>query len=205
MLFQQVNICQLAKVSICLTLVWTSVSVCFVCVYVCAFIHVSCMCAWLLNDSCAFCNPGQWVERKSVRSVKPRWEREQPWSSSPLDSVIIWVALSASTVSLTLEDQKPGLKSEYETSSSTVTPATCESKLVNQHLCDVTVLQQIDEETTSDNNPWILKWTLKPLQLTGTLGWDVSLFMILLKPQAIPWWESYLFLQCVIKEGTLAK
>ncbi|CAI5655495.1 unnamed protein product [Oreochromis niloticus] len=60
---------------------------------------------------------------------------------------------SASTVSLTLEDQKPGLKSEYETSSSTVTPATCESKLVNQHLCDVTVLQQIDEETTSDNNP----------------------------------------------------
>ncbi|XP_076602745.1 LIM domain only protein 7-like isoform X4 [Chaetodon auriga] len=60
---------------------------------------------------------------------------------------------SVSTVSLTSEDRKPGLKSEYETNSSTVTPATCDSKLASQPLCDVTVLQQIDEETTCDNNP----------------------------------------------------
>ncbi|KAL3969720.1 ubiquitin-activating enzyme E1 C [Sarotherodon galilaeus] len=90
------------------------------------------------------------------------WSRQSPSpsSSSPTTSPEPMAEAdapqqrsSASTVSLTLEDQKPGLKSEYETSSSTVTPATCESKLVNQHLCDVTVLQQIDEETTSDNNP----------------------------------------------------
>ncbi|XP_067460126.1 LIM domain only protein 7-like isoform X3 [Thunnus thynnus] len=60
---------------------------------------------------------------------------------------------SVLTASLTLEDQKPGLKSEYDTSSSTVTPATCDSKLASQPPCDVTVLQQIDEETTCDNNP----------------------------------------------------
>ncbi|XP_034740525.1 LIM domain only protein 7 isoform X6 [Etheostoma cragini] len=60
---------------------------------------------------------------------------------------------SVSTVSRTWEDRKPGLKSEYETSSCTVTPATCDSKLASQPLCDVTVLQQIDEETTCDNNP----------------------------------------------------
>ncbi|KAI3355846.1 hypothetical protein L3Q82_004408 [Scortum barcoo] len=38
---------------------------------------------------------------------------------------------SVSTASLTSEDQKPGLKSEYETSSSTVTPATYDSKLLD--------------------------------------------------------------------------
>lgn len=51
------------------------------------------MCVRLSNHSCTFCNPGQWVARKSVRSVTTRWEREQPWSSSPLGSVIIWAAL----------------------------------------------------------------------------------------------------------------
>ncbi|XP_051258999.1 LIM domain only protein 7 isoform X4 [Dicentrarchus labrax] len=60
---------------------------------------------------------------------------------------------SVSTASLTSEDRKPGLKSEYETNSSTVTPATCDSKVASQPLCDMTVLQQIDEETTCDNNP----------------------------------------------------
>nr|XP_046259275.1 LIM domain only protein 7 isoform X4 [Scatophagus argus] len=60
---------------------------------------------------------------------------------------------SVSTVSLTSEDRKRELKSEYETNSSTVTPATCDLKLASQPLCDVTVLQQIDEETTCDNNP----------------------------------------------------
>ncbi|XP_047456433.1 LIM domain only protein 7-like isoform X4 [Mugil cephalus] len=60
---------------------------------------------------------------------------------------------SASTVSLTLEERKLVLKSGYETNSSTVTPATCDSKPASQHICDVTVLQQIDEETTCDNNP----------------------------------------------------
>lgn len=43
-------------------------------------------------------------------------------------------------------------------------------QLASQPLCDVTVLQQIDEETTCDNNPWTLKWTSKPLQIAGTVG-----------------------------------
>ncbi|KAM8855711.1 LIM domain only protein 7-like isoform 5-T5 [Spinachia spinachia] len=60
---------------------------------------------------------------------------------------------SASTASVTSEGRQPAPRSEYETSSSTVTPATCDSKLASQPLCDVTVLQQIDEETTCDNNP----------------------------------------------------
>ncbi|XP_010788932.1 LIM domain only protein 7-like isoform X2 [Notothenia coriiceps] len=60
---------------------------------------------------------------------------------------------SASTVSLNSGDRRLGLKSEYETNSSTVTPATSGIKLASQPLCDVTVLQQIDEETTCDNNP----------------------------------------------------
>lgn len=51
------------------------------------------MCAGLSNHSCTFCNPGQWVARKSVPSVRARWGREQPWSSSPWGSVIIWAAL----------------------------------------------------------------------------------------------------------------
>ncbi|XP_033984441.1 LIM domain only protein 7 isoform X5 [Trematomus bernacchii] len=59
---------------------------------------------------------------------------------------------SASTVSLNSGDRRLGLKSEYETNSSTVTPATSGIK-ASQPLCDVTVLQQIDEETTCDNNP----------------------------------------------------
>lgn len=67
------------------------VNMSFACVS--AYIHASCMCATLWNHSCAFCNPGQWVARKSVRSVTPRWEREQPWSSSPSGSVIIWPVL----------------------------------------------------------------------------------------------------------------
>ncbi|XP_017157565.1 LIM domain only protein 7 isoform X4 [Poecilia reticulata] len=60
---------------------------------------------------------------------------------------------SASTASPTSEARRPGPKSEYETSNSSVTPATCESKLASQHPCDAGVLQQIDEETTCDNNP----------------------------------------------------
>uniref|UniRef100_A0A3B3UTU2 LIM domain 7a n=1 Tax=Poecilia latipinna TaxID=48699 RepID=A0A3B3UTU2_9TELE len=60
---------------------------------------------------------------------------------------------SASTASPTSEARRPGPKSEYETSNSSVTPATCESKLATQHPCDAGVLQQIDEETTCDNNP----------------------------------------------------
>uniref|UniRef100_A0A671UUE8 Ubiquitin C-terminal hydrolase L3 n=1 Tax=Sparus aurata TaxID=8175 RepID=A0A671UUE8_SPAAU len=60
---------------------------------------------------------------------------------------------SVSTVCLTSEDRKQGRKSEYETNSCTVTPATCDLKPASQPLCDVTILQQIDEETTCDNNP----------------------------------------------------
>lgn len=63
--------------------------------FVCACVQsqVSLMCAWLSNHSFTFCNPGQWVARKSVRSVTPRWEKERPWSSSPSSSVIIWAVL----------------------------------------------------------------------------------------------------------------
>uniref|UniRef100_A0A1A7ZKM6 LIM domain only 7a n=1 Tax=Nothobranchius furzeri TaxID=105023 RepID=A0A1A7ZKM6_NOTFU len=60
---------------------------------------------------------------------------------------------SVSTVSATSAVPKPGLKSEYETNSSTATLATCGSKVASQHQSDVSVLQQIDEETTCDNNP----------------------------------------------------
>ncbi|XP_023806760.1 LIM domain only protein 7 isoform X4 [Oryzias latipes] len=52
-----------------------------------------------------------------------------------------------------LEDQKPGPKSEYETNSSTATPATYKPKSGNQHPCEVKALKQIDEESTCDNNP----------------------------------------------------
>lgn len=38
-----------------------------------------------------FCNLGQWVAGKYVRSVIHHWAKEQPWSSSPWGSVIIWV------------------------------------------------------------------------------------------------------------------
>uniref|UniRef100_A0A674ANA2 LIM domain 7a n=1 Tax=Salmo trutta TaxID=8032 RepID=A0A674ANA2_SALTR len=60
---------------------------------------------------------------------------------------------SALTVSPTWEDQRPELRSEYGTDSSTVTPATCDSKLDSQPPCDIAVLQQIEEETILANNP----------------------------------------------------
>ncbi|XP_055360768.1 LIM domain only protein 7 isoform X3 [Betta splendens] len=60
---------------------------------------------------------------------------------------------SASTASPTWEARKPAPKSEYGTSSFTATPATCDSKVASQQSCDGTALQQIDEETTCDNNP----------------------------------------------------
>lgn len=47
----------------------------------------------MLILSCAFCDPGQWVARKSVRSVTTHWGKEPPWSSSPSGSVIIWAVL----------------------------------------------------------------------------------------------------------------
>ncbi|KAF0026663.1 hypothetical protein F2P81_021400 [Scophthalmus maximus] len=92
------------------------------------------------------------------------WSRQtpspSPSSPSPADSPeptsepdALKQRSSASTASLTSEDRKSAPKSEYETNSSTVTPATCDSKLASQPPCDVTVLQQIDEETTCDNNP----------------------------------------------------
>lgn len=86
---------------------------------------------------------------------------------------------SVSTVRLNSEAQRPGQRSEYEINSSTVTSATCDSKVSSPSTswakcvfpsvtllsalvqlphplrCDLTVLQQIDEETTCDNNPWI--------------------------------------------------
>lgn len=65
----------------------------FLNLHVCFYINASNMSIWLSNHSCAFCNPGQWVGGKSVHSVTAHWEKEQPWSSSPLGSVIIWAAL----------------------------------------------------------------------------------------------------------------
>ena len=74
-------------------------------------------------------------------------------------------------------------------------------QLASQPLCDVTVLQQIDEETTCDNNPWAFKWTLKPLQIAGTLGLDILPFMTL---ENLSWIadENYI---CGFWEGLLAK
>ncbi|XP_036815516.1 LIM domain only protein 7 isoform X3 [Oncorhynchus mykiss] len=60
---------------------------------------------------------------------------------------------SALTASPTWEDRRPELRSEYGADSSTVTPATCDSKLDSQPPCDIAVLQQIQEETILDNNP----------------------------------------------------
>ncbi|KAK5613228.1 hypothetical protein CRENBAI_025888 [Crenichthys baileyi] len=88
------------------------------------------------------------------------WSRPSPSPSTPSPttspdptSEAYQQRNSASTVSPNSEDPRPGLKSEYETNSCTVTPATCDLKLASQHICDAGVLQQIDEETTYDNNP----------------------------------------------------
>ncbi|XP_035809534.2 LIM domain only protein 7 isoform X4 [Amphiprion ocellaris] len=89
----------------------------------------------------------------SRQSLSPSLSSPSPTTSPEPAPELPQQRSSASTVSQTLEDRKLGLKSEYETSSSTVTPATCDSKLASQHLCDVVILQQIDEETTCDNNP----------------------------------------------------
>lgn len=50
-------------------------------------------------------------------------------------------------------------------------------QLANQPPCDVTVLQQIEEETCGDGNPWTL--TRGKLQIAGTLGLDILSFMTL--------------------------
>ncbi|XP_027146671.1 LIM domain only protein 7 isoform X4 [Larimichthys crocea] len=90
----------------------------------------------------------------SRQSPSPSHSSPSPTPSEPTSEVgASQQRSSVSTASLTSEDRKPGPKSEYDTNSSTVTPATCDSKLASQPPCDVTVLQQIDEETTCDNNP----------------------------------------------------
>ncbi|XP_029700545.1 LIM domain only protein 7 isoform X4 [Takifugu rubripes] len=68
----------------------------------------------------------------------------EPWNNA---------GSSVSTVRLNLEAQRRGQRSEYEINNSTVTSATCDSKLPRPLRCDLTLLQQIDEETTCDNNP----------------------------------------------------
>ncbi|KAF7215451.1 transcript variant X15 [Nothobranchius furzeri] len=83
---------------------------------------------------------GSWIRQRSASTVNSK-DSDVP----PMRSV--------STVSATSAVPKPGLKSEYETNSSTATLATCGSKVASQHQSDVSVLQQIDEETTCDNNP----------------------------------------------------
>lgn len=47
----------------------------------------------------------------------------------------------------------------------------------NQPPCDVTVLQQIEEETCGDGNPWTL--TRGQSQIAGTLGMDILSFTTL--------------------------
>ncbi|XP_041856811.1 LIM domain only protein 7 isoform X3 [Melanotaenia boesemani] len=86
----------------------------------------------------------------SRQSHSPSLSSSSPTTSPEPPPELRSSVLTASPAS---EDQKPEPKSEYETNSSIVTLATCDSKLPSQQLCDVTVLQQIDEETTCDNNP----------------------------------------------------
>ncbi|XP_032386062.1 LIM domain only protein 7 isoform X18 [Etheostoma spectabile] len=93
------------------------------------------------------------MKKKTPLLRDKSWIRERSSTTTMIQESDVPPMRSVSTVSRTWEDRKPGLKSEYETSSCTVTPATCDSKLASQPLCDVTVLQQIDEETTCDNNP----------------------------------------------------
>ncbi|XP_056910531.1 LIM domain only protein 7-like isoform X6 [Takifugu flavidus] len=78
-----------------------------------------------------------------------------PSPLSPTRSAEPWnnAGSSVSTVRLNLEAQRRGQRSEYEINNSTVTSATCDSKLPRPLRCDLTLLQQIDEETTCDNNP----------------------------------------------------
>ncbi|TRY82298.1 hypothetical protein DNTS_009391 [Danionella cerebrum] len=59
---------------------------------------------------------------------------------------------SVLTARLIWEAQKLEQKSEYETRSSIVTPAMCDSKLGSPQPCDLTVLQQIEEEPITDKN-----------------------------------------------------
>nr|XP_043905642.1 LIM domain only protein 7 isoform X10 [Solea senegalensis] len=93
------------------------------------------------------------MKKKTSLLTDSSWIRQQSSGFASNKESDVPPMRSVSSVSRTLEDRKLALKSEYETNNSTVTPATCDSKVANQPLCDVSVLQQIDEETTCDNNP----------------------------------------------------
>ncbi|XP_067371256.1 LIM domain only protein 7 isoform X14 [Channa argus] len=93
------------------------------------------------------------MKKKTSLLTDNSWIRQNSSNTSADMESNVPPMRSVSSASVTSEDRKPGLKSEYGTNSSTVTPATYDSKLLSQQLCDVTVLQQIDEETTCDNNP----------------------------------------------------
>ncbi|XP_027879903.1 LIM domain only protein 7 isoform X10 [Xiphophorus couchianus] len=93
------------------------------------------------------------MKKKTALLTDSSWIRQRSASTAVNRDSDMPPVRSASTASPTSEARRPGPKSEYETSNSSVTPATCESKLASQHPCDAGMLQQIDEETTCDNNP----------------------------------------------------
>ncbi|RXN37515.1 LIM domain only 7 isoform X4 [Labeo rohita] len=84
---------------------------------------------------------------QSMRSLRPSWS---PSAASPDPEPHAPPRNSAITAGLIWEAQKQEQKLEYETNSSIVTPAMCDSKLGNPHPCDLAVLQQIEEEVVTD-------------------------------------------------------
>uniref|UniRef100_A0A3B1JV10 LIM domain 7a n=1 Tax=Astyanax mexicanus TaxID=7994 RepID=A0A3B1JV10_ASTMX len=78
---------------------------------------------------------GSWIRQRSTTSSTSKEPVSLPMRSV-LSAKQIW------------EAQKLELKSEYATNSSTVTPATCGSRLGSPLTCDLIGLQQIEEEPT---------------------------------------------------------
>ena len=135
---------------------------CVVCVHC---MHVSYMhvCARFSNHSCTFYNPGQWVARKSVRSVTARWEREQPWSSSPSGSVIIWAVLRWAPVA--------GEARHRHTSAD---PSTLTWSLQSLFVTNLVNLEVLIHEPSRFSVPKPASQTNQPLTLFSFLHWCLT-------------------------------
>ncbi|XP_043104046.1 LIM domain only protein 7 isoform X4 [Puntigrus tetrazona] len=84
---------------------------------------------------------------QSMSSLRQSWS---PSATTPEPEPRAPPRNSALTAGLIWEAQKQEQKSEYDTNSSIVTPAICDSKLGSPQPCDLAVLQQIEEEPITD-------------------------------------------------------